>query len=43
MQKDTKKNRIDLNNGMFKPLDSKVPGNMGKFLEDIGFTKKSDT
>lgn len=39
----SKMNRIDLNNGFFKSLDSKVPGNFSKFLTGIGFTKKSDT
>eukprot|EP00347_Sterkiella_histriomuscorum_P006130 403353953 len=43
MLTDAKKNRIDLNNGIFKNLNSKVPGNFSTFLVDIGFTKKSDT
>ena len=43
MIKEPKRNRIDLGNSMNKVLEAKAPGNIGSFLEGVGFKKRSDT
>jgi hypothetical protein len=43
MKGDVEKRKINLSNSLFKSLDSRQPGNIGKLFSDIGFTKRSET
>jgi len=40
---DKQKNRVQIKNSSFEASDKKSQGNLGKFLEQIGFTKKTES
>ena len=43
LEKNKLTNKINTSNGIFKSINENAPGNLEGFLENIGFTRKSET